>query len=273
MLGNINKNNLSNKFPTAKPNRALEFALTIFKFYIELIEKFGIWGIDFVAARLSLSPPGKSLSKMNINELAQHFRELGQKLGNPEIRKEIMEIINNSQPVVQEAMMTIVNVATSSAKFAVSDAITFVCSDTPLAPVCGALKLVGNAENLGSELIKDTEQALDVAKKANQESREITNVLNQTPSIDTNTNANTNTKLGQTLGQTLGQSLGKSIQGGGADIHHMIQQKQNITNRINDSITKFLYTKSHNKKTKTNQKIKTKPKTRTKTKTKRRVNK
>jgi hypothetical protein len=226
---NANKNNSSNKTEPPKMSPEIKFALTIFKFYIQLIEKFGIWGIDFVAARLSLSPPGKSLSQMSVNELAQHFRELGQKLLNPVVRAQIMEVIKNSQPIMQEAMTTMVNAAMSAGEFALSDGITFLCSDTPLAPLCGAFKLVGNAEKLGSEVLDDTGKAVDVAKKANQESKEVSNVL---------------------ANPTIPSSLDKKAQIGGSksnDIHSIINEKKKIKNRIHTSIAKFLYTKNRRK--------------------------
>ena len=220
-----NTNNSSNKTDNQKPNPELEFALTILKFYIQLIEKFGIWGIDFVAARLSLSPPGKSLSKMSFTEMAQHFRALGQKLLDPTVRNEIIQIIKNSQPIMQEAMQSIIDVVMSSSGFAINDGIAVLCGTPIGAPFCAGLKLVGNAEKLGNDLIKDTGKAVDVAKKAEQESKEVSNVLNTNPN-----------------------ALRRS--GGGhsdSDIHSMIHQKQKIKNRINDSISRFLYTKSNMK--------------------------
>lgn len=234
---NATKNTKTSSGPP-KMSPEIQFALTIFKFYIQLIEKFGIWGIDFVAARLSLSPPGKSLSQMSVSELAQHFRELGQKLLNPEVRSQIMQVIKNSQPIVQEAMMTVVNAAMSAGEFALSDGITFICNDTPAAPLCGVFKLASNAENLGSELMDDTGKAVDVAKKANQESQQVGNIL-------ANANANANPNI----------SLSAKKNGGSRqkDLQSMINEKKKIKNRIKDSISHFLHTKNnkkHNIKTK-----------------------
>ena len=227
--------NTNNSSSSPKMSPEIQFALTIFKFYIQLIEKFGIWGIDFVAARLSLSPPGKSLSQMSVTELAQHFRELGQKLLNPAVRAQIMQVIKNSQPIVKEAMTTIVNAAMSAGEFALSDGITFVCNETPAAPLCGLFKFASNAENLGSELMDDTGKAVDVAKKADQESKQVGNVL-------ANPNPNSNISL-----QT------KKNGGGRADFQSMINEKKKIKNRIKGSISQFLHTKNNKK-----QNIKTK---------------
>ena len=148
-----------------------------------------------------------------------------------------MQVIKNSQPIVQEALTTVVNAAMSAGEFALSDGITFICNETPAAPVCGVFKLASNAENLGSELMNATGKAVDVAKKANQESQQVGNIL---------ANPNANISL----------SAKKNVGGRKTDLPSIINEKKKLQNRIKGSIFQFLHTKNNKK-----QNIKTKRRT------------
>ena len=148
------------KYPSNVDNykQFSEYALTIYKFMIGFIDKYGILTVDWIGYIFGLNKDGKPISQQSADELGESIRSFGEQLKDPEIREAIISVIKDTEPIVKEAIFSFLNVALGAGEFILKDAITFICSDTPAAPVCGIFKFANNTIEFGQDML-DTGRA------------------------------------------------------------------------------------------------------------------
>jgi len=150
-----------------------EYALSIYKFMIGFLDKYGILTVDWVGYSLGLNKEGKPISQQTTEELSESLRSLGEKLKEPEIRDALIESIKEMEPVLKEAVFSLLNVGLGAGEFVMKDMITFVCSDTPAAPVCGLFKFANNTVEFGQDVLDTGRSSLKTAKVFNESTNKL----------------------------------------------------------------------------------------------------
>ena len=150
----------SDKYPSDVDNykQFSEYALTFYKFMVSFIDKYGILTVDWIGYIFGLNKNGKPISQQSADELGESLRSFGEQLQDPEIREAIVFIIKESEPILKEAIFSFLNVVLGAGEFILKDGITFVCSDTPAAPICGIFKFANNTIEFGQDIL-DTGRA------------------------------------------------------------------------------------------------------------------
>lgn len=154
-----------------------EYALSIYKFMIGVLDKYGILTVDWVGYTLGLNKEGRPISQQTPEELSESIRSLGEKLKQPEIRDAFIDSIKEMEPVLKEAVFSFLNVALGTGEFVLKDMITFVCSDTPAAPVCGLFKFANNAVEFGEDILDTGRSSLNTVKGLNESTNKLFNKL------------------------------------------------------------------------------------------------
>ena len=154
-----------------------EHALALYKFMVGFVDKYGILTVDWIGYTLGLNKEGRPISQQTIEELSESIRSLGEKLKQPEIRDALIESIKEMEPVLKEAIFSFLNVALGAGEFVLKDLITFVCSDTPAAPVCGVFKFANNAVEFGEDILDTGRSSLKTVKGFNESTSKLFNKL------------------------------------------------------------------------------------------------
>jgi len=147
-------------------------SLAIYKFVLSLLDKYGVLAVDWMGYILGLNKNSTPISKQTPAELSSNLTELAEKLKDPEITKELIQIIKESEPILKQVLYSFLSVLFSSGEFLIKDALTFICSDTPVAPICGLFKFAENTVDFGQDLLDSERSTLNSAegtlKMANQ---------------------------------------------------------------------------------------------------------
>lgn len=174
---NSNSNSNINKSDVDSYKQFSEYALTLYKFMVEFLDKYGVMAVDWMGYSLGLNKEGKPLSKQSPEELAESFRELAEHLKDPEVQAALILAIKEAEPILKEAMFSLINVSMGAGEFILKDAITFVCSDTPAAPICGLFKFANNTVEFGQDILDTGRSSLKTAQDTNRLSQNMYNNL------------------------------------------------------------------------------------------------
>jgi len=153
------------------------------KFMLIMLDKYGVMVVDWMGFVLGLNRDNKPISQQSIEELVQNLKDLNNKLRDPKVQQEIILIIKESEPILQEGFLTFLKVGSAGANYIIKDMITLVCNESPAAPICGIFKLIGNTIEFGNELLESTTDSLNVydeAKKWVDNLERKLNKMNQT---------------------------------------------------------------------------------------------
>jgi len=211
-------------------------ALAIYNLMLQFIDKYGIMGVDWMGYILNLNKNGKPISKQNADELFENFKELNTVLQNPEAKALIIETIKEMEPILKEGLYSMLSVASSGFEFIIKDGITFICSDTPLAPVCGIFKFAENGIEFGQELLNGARGNLHTVNDLKDTS------ANLQQKMDTMNQSIPNT---QNMYQQGGKKIKFSLKGGARTLKRLSREKKKIEKRIHHSMNEFLNVKTN----------------------------
>ncbi len=136
------------------------------KFMLIMMDKYGVMVVDWMGFVLGLNRDNKTISQQSVDEIAQSLKDLNNKLRDPKVQQEIILIIKESEPILQEGFLTFLKVGSAGANYIIKDMITLVCNESPAAPICGIFKLIGNTIEFGNELLESTTESLNVYDQA-----------------------------------------------------------------------------------------------------------
>lgn len=245
-----------------------EHASALYKFMVGFLDKYGVLTVDWVGYTLGLNKEGRPISKQTPEELSESIRSLGEKLKQPEIREAFIESIKEMEPVLKEAVFSLLNVALGAGEFIMKDIITFVCSDTPAAPVCGLFKFANNAVEFGEDILDTSRSSLNSVKGLNESTSKLFNKL-QDAKQKIEQRVNNATQEMQlpvvpqikvpTMQSQLQQNIPSvqpimtstnqtNVQSGGAKaFKKYAKERKTLETRLNKSLRKFLNLKKSNK--------------------------
>jgi hypothetical protein len=259
---NINKNNYDNKDNYSVDKNNIQdlsnkiYTSGILKLITGLFDKYGIVAVDWGGDLLGLNKNGKSISNQSIEELSSSLKELSEKLKNPELINVFIETIRDTTPIIQELLFSILNLGMATGRFIAKDIITFICYETPAAPICGLFRLANNAVVFGEELIDTGRSSLESLKKsqniANNFIDNVSNIAKDSLNKVQDTIENSLQKVEDNVATSVKDKINNIenkisnnndiIQKGG--LKKMHKEKKQIENRINQSLHEFLYLKS-----------------------------
>ena len=214
-------------------------ALAIYNLMAQFIDKYGIMGVDWMGYILKLNKNGKPVSQQNASELFENFKELNEVLKDPQAKAALIETIKEMEPILKEGLYSMLSVATSGFEFVIKDGITFICSDTPLAPVCGIFKFAENGIEFGDELLNGARGSLNTFNGLKDTA---TNLQKKMESIGQSIPNPQNMKMNTY--QQGGKKIKFSLRGGARTLKKMSKEKKRIEKRIDHSIKEFLNVKT-----------------------------
>ena len=226
----MNTNTNTNMSSVDSYKQFSEYALIIYKFMVGLIDKYGIMTVDWMGYVLGLNKNGKPISKQSAEELSKNFMDLAEELKKPEVKESIMLAIKESEPILKEAMYSIVNVVMSTGEFALKDGITFICSDTPAAPICGLFKFAQNTVEFGQDLLDGAQSSVNTVRNGEESINKVKNTLNSTETNQFEEGNNFN---------NLTKPIDINQKGGVKALKKYSKDKKIIETRINKSISEF----------------------------------
>lgn len=197
------------------------------KAYISILVSLGGVAINMAGSELGISPPGKKLTNMSFSEIFQNLNSLGSKISDPRMQEEVFKIIKIHTGKVQKAIVLLLSLAQEIA----TTSTTQLCKMPLISNACAVTELSNDLLNLAITKVNQT------AKKSSQ-------FTSQLPS-------STSLKFPmQTI--TVPKPLNSYHTGGAVsdNLHHLMNKKQQIKNRINKTISNFLNVRSNNAKTK-----------------------
>ena len=252
---NINKNNYSVDSNNIQDLSNKIYTSGILKLVTGLFDKYGIIAVDWAGNILGLNKNGKSISDQSIEELSSSLKELSEKLKNPELINVFIETIRATTPVIQELLFSILNLGIATGNLIARNIITFICYETPAAPICGLFRIANNAVVFGEELIDSGRSSLNSLKKsqiiANNFIDNVSNIAKDSLNKVQDSIDNKFKKVEDKVGNSVKDKINKienritnnnNIQKGGLKKIH--KEKKQIENRINKSLHDFLYLKS-----------------------------
>ena len=251
-----------------------EYALVIYKFMIGFIDKYGIMTVDWMGYVLGLNKNSKPISKQSAEELSENFKNLAEELKKPEVRESIMLTIKETEPVLKEAFYSMLNVVMSAGEFVIKDGITFICSDTPAAPICGLFKFAQNTVDFGQDLLDGTRSGLHTIEEGKEAIQNVSNKLEESKEAMQNVSnagkeamqnvsnespnfanagkeamqnvSNAGKEAVQNVSNT-GKNFANMQSGGAKELKKYSKEKKMIETRVNKSIKDFLNLKSKKK--------------------------
>jgi hypothetical protein len=266
----INKNNYDYKDNySIDENNVQELSNKIYnsgllKILTGLFDKYGIMAVDWAGEALGLNKNGKTISNQSMEELSSSLKELSDKLKNPELTNIFIELIRDAEPVIRELFFSILNLGLATGRLLAKNIVTFICYETPAAPICGLFRLANNAVVFGEELIDSGRSSLDSFKKSqiiannfidkvsniakdslNKVQDSIENSLNKVQGSIDDKLKNVEENVGNSVKDKINKienKIANNLQKGG--IKKIYKQKKEIENRINNSIHNFLNLKS-----------------------------
>jgi hypothetical protein len=223
----------------------------LLKFMTALIDKYGSDAIDWTGYLLGLNKNGKPVTKQTNEELSENFKLLAVKLKDPKVLNSLVEVVKETEPILQEVVFSVLHIVLSTGKYLVKDVITIACSTTPLAPICGLFKLADNTIVFGQELVNTGSSTLKTITESQKVGQKLFNKLNDNaneylddkysyPNINPiNNKPNINPIINKP----------NTIQKGG--IKKIYKDKKDTENRINKSLHEFMNLNKKNNKNKT----------------------
>jgi hypothetical protein len=249
---NNNINNNINNLASSRSNET--YSSSLFKFMSRLFDKYGIVAVDWAGGILGLNKNGKTISNQTIQELTESLKELSEKLKDPALIDVFIQTIKDVEPILQELIISMLNVVSASGRFVARDIITFVCYETPVAPICGLVRFVDNTIAFGEELLDSGRSTLDSVNKsqniANNFIENISNVAKESlnkvedkieenlQKVEDKIGTSVKDKINK-IENNISNLSNKNIQKGGLKKIH--KEKKEIENRINKSLHEFLY--------------------------------
>ena len=192
MNNNNNNNNNLGDGQLYKKKQFSPYAVTIFKFYTGLLDKYGVMSINWAGTLLGLNKNGKTVSDQTMEELAESMLELANKLKNPEVMDAFLSVIQETEPILQEVVFSMLNMGLSVGEFVIKDLLTFVCSDTPAAPVCGLFKFASNTIDLGQDILDGAITGVETVVNTEKVGMNLSKDLEKVANINNNDNNNQN---------------------------------------------------------------------------------
>lgn len=259
-MSHINRNKETYKYNLGDEVPTKSFTNNLFKLITGLFDKYGIMLVDMSGEVLGLNKNGKQISNQNIQELSESLKDLSEKLKDPAVVNVLIETIKDTEPIIKEVVLSIANLVTSTGKFVVKDIITFICHDTPAAPICGLFKLADNSIVFGQELVDGARTTLDSVKKSQYIG---TNLLENISNLAKDNLEKVQDKIQENLHKVednvatgvkdkinnienkISNYSNNNIQKGG--LKKIYKEKKTIENRINQSLQEFLYLKPKEK--------------------------
>ena len=237
-----------------------DYALSIYKFMIGFLDKYGILTVDWVGYALGLNKEGRPISQQTTEELSESFRSLGEKLKQPEIRDAFIESIKEMEPVLKEAVFSLLNVALGAGEFVLKDMITFVCSDTPAAPVCGLFKFANNTIEFGEDILNTGRSSLNTINNLKDKSTKLIGKLQdavQNAEHKLSSASQQMQKLPELPASPInqynetiipkGNSTTVAQTGGVKTLNKQMKERKKIETRVNKSLRQFLNIDKHHK--------------------------
>jgi len=188
---NNNKNNLG-KDQLYNQKQFSPFAVSIFKFYTGLFDKYGVLAINWAGTLLGLNKNGRPVSQQTTHELAESMLELAEKLKNPEVMAAFIKLIQEMEPILQEVIISMLNIIIGTGEYFAKDLITFVCYETPAAPICGLFKFAANTIDLGLDVLDGVKTSVETITNTEKVGNNFANNLSKLNSDDNNNNNNNN---------------------------------------------------------------------------------
>ena len=230
----------------------------LFKLMTSLIDKYGVVAIDWTGQLLGLNKDGKPVTKQTAEELSENLNLLAEKLKDPKVMNSLTEIIKESEPILQEVIFSMLKLILTTGRFIVKDVITFLCLDTPLAPVCSLFKFADNTIVFADELLNTATSSLETIMESQKVGKKIFNNLNDNiinnndykyngydykknkPNMNMNMNTNMipNLQMQKSMQKSIPISIPKLKQKGGAK--NIYKEKKDTENRINNSLHEFM---------------------------------
>jgi hypothetical protein len=268
---NINKNNHDYKDNYSVDENNIQYLSNkvynsgLLKLLTGLFDKYGIIAVDWAGEALGLNKNGKSISNQSMEELSSSLKELSEKLKNPELTNVFIETIRDAEPVIRELFFSILNLGLATGRLLAKNIVTFLCYETPAAPICGLFRFANNAIVFGEELIDSGRSSLNSLKKsqiiannfidnvsdiAKDSLNKVQDVIgNNLKKVEDNVENNLK-KVEDNVGNSVKDKINKienkiannNFQKGG--VKKIYKEKKEIENRINKSIHEFLYLKS-----------------------------
>jgi len=226
----------------------------LFKLMTSLIDKYGVVAIDWTGNLLGLNKDGKPVTKQTAEELSENLNLLADKLKDPKVMNSLTEIIKESEPILQEVIFSMLKLILTTGRFIVKDVVTFLCLDTPLAPVCSLFKFADNTIVFADELLNTATSSLETIMESQKVGKKIINNLNDNiinnndykyngydykknkPNMNMNTNMIPNLQMQKQMQKSI--PIPKLKQKGGAK--NIYKEKKDTENRINNSLHEFM---------------------------------
>ncbi len=162
-----NKNSNNNSSPLA------EMFPVLFKFGLGIGVKMAKLAIDEAGSLLGLDiqKPGlfgfnKSvpITEQSVSDIINNLKSLGTKLQDPRVREQIQILIQQLEPIVQEAANRLIDIATNSLKLGLKDAVALACEVPPISVFCGMSKVAESGANFIADVGKSGDELLEQKK-------------------------------------------------------------------------------------------------------------
>ena len=262
-MNNSVKNRKSNSSYTDTNTNTDRNRNGLFKLMTSLIDKYGVVAIDWTGQLLGLNKNGKPVTKQTAEELSENLNLLAEKLKDPKVMNSLTEIIKESEPILQEVIFSMLKLILSTGRFIVKDVVTFLCLDTPLAPVCSLFKFADNTIVFADELLNTATSSLETIMESQKVGKKIINnlndnIINNKDYLDNNykyngydykknksnitksniTNPNITMNMNTNMIPNVQKPKPKSKQKGG--VKNIYKEKKDTENRINNSLHEFM---------------------------------
>jgi len=259
-MNNSVKNRNRNMNINANTNMNSTGTNGLLKFMTALIDKYGSDAIDWTGYLLGLNKNGKPVTKQTNEELSENFKLLAVKLKDPKVLNSLVEVVKETEPILQEVVFSVLRIVLSTGKYLVKDVITIACSTTPLAPICGLFKLADNTIVFGQELVNTGSSSLKTITESQKVGQKLLNKLNDNaneylddkytyPNINPINNKPNINPINNKPNINPINNKPNTIQKGG--IKKIYKDKKDTENRINKSLHEFMNLNKKNNKNKT----------------------
>jgi hypothetical protein len=188
----MNKQNQNNE-----SSPLAEIFPALFKFGLGVGVKMATLAIDEAGSLLGLDveKPGifgfkKSvpISEQSVSDILNNLKSLGTKLQDPRVKQEIQILIQQLEPIVQDAANRLVDIATNSLKLGLKDAVALACEVPPISVFCGMSKVAESGANFIADVGKSGDELLEQKKMGEALIDDTRNKINSFSSMKPNYN-------------------------------------------------------------------------------------
>ncbi len=195
--------NMNNKQTSSAMSPLMEMFPALFKFGLGIGVKMAKLAIDEAGSILGLDiqKPGLFFNKsvpiteQSVEDILSNLTNLGKRLQDPRVRKQIQILIQQLEPIVKEAADKLVNIATETLALGLKDAVALACEVPPISVFCGMSKVASSGAEALANVTKSGDKLLQEQKKGEAIIEDFKKNINALQDIPSNMANNLNNKM------------------------------------------------------------------------------